>query len=220
MSQEIKDRHSERFDDWSRSYDETILNHLIFNASHDMFLREMAPFLKDDTRILDVGCGTGRFAFRLSDTNKRMKIHGIDLSKDMIEKAKAKLKQDEIHFTHGDVEKLPYESNTFDIITCGSSFHHYPDQRKALFEMRRVLKNDGHVMIIDGCREGFMGGIVFGIVALVEKDVNHLNQGELREMLLATGFDKVVQKRFNWFAPLLLSMGRAKKRTTDKEGNL
>jgi len=216
MSKVIKERHAFRFDQWSGSYDESILNHFIFNASHNMFLRAMAPFLMKSARILDVGCGTGRFAFRLQDANSHIKVHGVDLSKEMIEKAKSKLRADEIHFAMGDVEELPYSSNTFDIITCGSSFHHYPNQGKALFEMRRVLKPGGRLMIIDGCRDGLIGGIVFGIVALIEKDVRHITAQQLKELLLSTGFGEIAQKRFNPIAPLLLTSACARKRATDK----
>lgn len=212
MSIEIKNRHSLRFDKWSKGYDRSVLQRIVFNRSHDMFFDEITPFLKKDLKVLDVGCGTGKFAFRLSGIYKGLNIHGVDLSKDMIGKAASKLKSEEIEFKIGDAEELPYESNMFDIITCFNSFHHYPNQRRAVSEMHRVLKDDGKLIIIDGCRDRFLGKIIFGIVQIAEGDVYHVFERELREMLLSIGFNKVVQKRFNPIAPLLFTLGHTKKK--------
>ncbi len=207
MSLEIKDKHRLRFDRWSKGYDRSILQRIVFNRSHEMFLREMMPFLKDDSRILDIGCGTGKFAFRLSHLNKFLKVHGLDISKDMIKKARAKLKDEPIEFKIGDVEELPYEQHSFDIITCSNSFHHYPDQKKAVREMHRVLRDDGKLMIVDGCRDRFLGKIIFGITQIVEGNVYHIFERELKDMLISAGFQKVVQKKFNPIAPLLFTLG-------------
>ena len=108
-------------------------------------------------------------------------------------------------------ENLPYESGTFDILTCASSFHHYPDQKRATREMRRVLNDNGKLMIIDGSRDGLLGKIIFGINRIVEGDVYHIFERELKEMLLSIGFYKVVQKRFNPIAPLLFTLGHLEK---------
>lgn len=212
MSLEIKKKHSIRFDEWSKGYDRSILQYIVFNKSHNVFFREMAPFLKKGTRVLDIGCGTGKFVFRLQKINDGLEIHGVDISKDMIGKARAKSKNDEIEFKVGDVEELPYEKNYFDIITCSNSFHHYPSQKKAVSEMQRILKDEGKLMVIDGCRDKLLGRIIFGIVEIVEGDVYHIFEKEFREMLFSMGFDKVVQKRFNPFAPLLFTLGYARKK--------
>ena len=216
MSFKIKMEHSIRFDRWSKGYDKSILQHIIFNKSHNTFFREMLPFLKKGSGILDVGCGTGKFAFRLSDFNKDLSIRGIDISRDMIKKAKIKIREERIEFKVGDVEELPYESGTFDIITCSNSFHHYPNQKKAVSKMYRVLKHDGKLMIIDGCRDGFLGKVIFGVVTAIERDVYHILGRELKDMLLSRGFSKVVQKRFNPIAPLLFTLGHAKKKGVDE----
>jgi len=216
MSQLIKEKHEVRFDKWSKKYDKSILQRVVFNLSHDMFFSEMIPFLKKDAKILDVGCGTGKLAFRLSNITKGVEIHGVDLSKDMIKKAKAKLGGEPIEFKVGDVENLPYETNTFDIITCSHSFHHYPNQKKAISEMHRVLKDDGKLMIIDGSRDKLLGKVIFGVVEIVEGNVYHIFEEELRDMLMTIGFNKVEQKQFNPIAPLLFTLGHVKKKEEEK----
>ncbi|NQT06940.1 MAG: methyltransferase domain-containing protein [Candidatus Omnitrophica bacterium] len=211
MSVEIKKRHEERFDRWSKVYDRSVLQMLIFNTSHNMFFKEMAPYIKDGMKVLDIGCGTGKFAYRLCNINKDARIHGIDISGDMIKKAEAKRRDENIEFKVGDVENLPYDSHTFDVITCSNSFHHYPNQKRAVAEMHRVLKEDGKLMIVDGCRDRLLGKVIFGIVEIVEGDVYHIFENELRNMLMSVGFDKVKQRKFNPMAPLLFTMGHATK---------
>lgn len=107
MTTEIKAKHRIRFNDWARVYDQSLLQWIVFNASHDMFHTLLVPWLKDGSEVLDVGCGTGKLSLRLYQHNKNLKIHGVDLSEVMIYKAKAKLKDEPIEFQIGDVEKLP-----------------------------------------------------------------------------------------------------------------
>jgi ubiquinone/menaquinone biosynthesis C-methylase UbiE len=211
MSTEIKARHRVRFNEWAKIYDQSILQRIVFNTSHDMFYTVMIPWLKDGSEILDVGCGTGKFTLRLQNINSNFKLHGVDLSEVMIKKAQAKVRDQSIEFQVGDVENLPYESDTFDVITCSNSFHHYPNQRGALLEMHRVLKDGGKVMIIDGTRDTWWGNIIFSIVEFVEKQVYHMYGNELKELLHTSGFSRVHQKMFNPIAPLLLTVGEARK---------
>lgn len=212
MSFAIKMKHRLRFDKWSKGYDRSILQWLVFNKSHNMLFREMAPFLKEGFRVLDIGCGTGKFVQRLYNLDKGLNIHGVDISKDMINEARLKFMDENIEFKIGDVEELPYESDTFDIITCSHSFHHYPNQKRAVSEMHRVLKDEGRLMIIDGCRDKFLGKIIFGVAKIVEGEVYHIFERELKNMLLSVGFDKITQRKFNPIAPLLFTLGEARKR--------
>ncbi len=207
MSMEIKKRHRSYFDKWSKVYDRSLLQHLVFNPSHEVFIGEMRPLLRRGSKILDVGCGTGKFAFKMANHNKQLDVHGVDLSGEMIEKAKEKLTDENITFAVGDVEELPYESGTFDIVTCSHSFHHYPNQDRAVSEMYRVLKDNGTLMIIDGSRDKLVGRVIFEIVTFIEGHVYHVLQREMRDLLMAAGFGKVRQRHFNPLAPLLLTIG-------------
>ncbi|MFH1754019.1 MAG: class I SAM-dependent methyltransferase [Candidatus Omnitrophota bacterium] len=198
------------FDRWAMSYDKSILQHLIFRASHEMFIKEISVINSARFKVLDIGCGTGELAKKLSSRFKNANVNGVDISETMIEKASAKNMDKAVSFRVGDVEKLPYKENSFDVLTCSHSFHHYPNKDKALSEMHRVLKPNGHLMIIDGSRDVFLGRIIFDIVTMVEKHVYHLFHGEFREIFAKNGFGDVMQKRFN-LVPQLLTVGRAFK---------
>ena len=110
------------------------------NQLFDIFHMSSLP---KDSFVLDAGCGTGRCSFPIASLG--FKVIGIDISEKAIEVArqeaeKAKLS---ITFQEGDIEALPFEDNTFDIVFCGGVLHHFPDSTKAEKEIYRVLKEKG-----------------------------------------------------------------------------
>ena len=97
--------------------------------------------------LLDVGCGTGNVLALIKD-KFNVKVSGIDLSEGMIKKSRELLGEN-VDLKVGDSEILPWVDDTFDVIICNASFHHYPNPVAVLKEMRRVLKPDGRVIIAD-----------------------------------------------------------------------
>ena len=211
---DVKHKSSKRFDNWSRKYDRSILQFLVFRQSHDMFLKNI---LSDNaiSKTLDVGCGTGELALKLKQTKKELDVSGVDLSPEMVSIAKSKAKYlgyADIKFKVGDVGNMPYEDNSFDCITCAHSFHHYPLKKKAVKEMFRILKSDGRIMIIDGYKDGLLGKLIFDfIVKRHEREVHHLHSDQFRRLLTNVGFKEIIQKTFNFGIPLLLTKGVARK---------
>ena len=97
--------------------------------------------------LLDVGCGTG-FLIDILAKQRPARYCGVDLSNEMIRVAKGK----EIPgaaFAVGPADRLPYPDESFDIVTCSQSFHHYPYPEKAMEEARRVLKPGGLYILSD-----------------------------------------------------------------------
>jgi len=97
--------------------------------------------------ILDVGCGTGEVLSKIVG-QKDLFLAGIDLSPNMISIAQEKLKG-YADIRVGEAEELPWPDNSFDVILCLDSFHHYPDPLKVLAEIRRVAKPDGQLFLAD-----------------------------------------------------------------------
>ena len=93
---------------------------------------------------------------RVREALPQVEVCGVDLVSDMLRKGKPRWRLDRGHVfpVRGDSERLPFESGSFDIVTCANSFHHYPRQDRAVAEMRRVLRPGGRLMIIDGYRDG------------------------------------------------------------------
>jgi SAM-dependent methyltransferase len=93
--------------------------------------------LPPDARILDAGCGSGRTLEELVDYGE---VQGIELSPAAAEVARARgCGTVEV----GKLEELPWEAESFDLITCLDVLEHLPDDRLALEELRRVCKPGG-----------------------------------------------------------------------------
>lgn len=171
------------------------------------------------TRLLDVGCGTGFLIELLKEQRKEQQEQnvqglpksrkkqeksedqkerngrkeavycGLDLSSEMLKVAETKF-DDSVSFKEGSADALPYEDESFDVVTCIQSFHHYPYPQKAMKEAFRVLKPGGIYLLSDtGCS---------GIVKWLE---NHLfirlvNSGDfavyniqdIRRLMAGSGF--------------------------------
>jgi ubiquinone/menaquinone biosynthesis C-methylase UbiE len=112
-----------------------------------------AAGLADGGRVLDVGTGPGQVPLRIADARPRLQLDGLDLSADMIERARHNATvggvADRMSFTVGDVAALPYPDAAFDLVVSTMSQHHWPDADAGLRELRRVLRPAGQVWIYD-----------------------------------------------------------------------
>jgi len=96
-------------------------------------------------KILEAGCGTGRILLPLA--KKGLKCFGIDPSKNMLDQLKRKKpKKVKIQLKIGDIENIPFKSNTFDCCYTVHVLMHLPDYKKAFKEMYRVTKKGGIII--------------------------------------------------------------------------
>ena len=106
--------------------------------------------VKGCKKVLDIGCGTGHPSLYIAKNVGS--IIGIDKSERMIEIAKNRLRRsgtDNIIYEVGDAENLEFSNGSFDaIILCGS-LATLSDKKKALQEIKRVLKKNGKVACIE-----------------------------------------------------------------------
>lgn len=98
--------------------------------------------------LLDAGCGTGAMLQLFQKDLPGKRYTGLDLSKKMIEVAKKKQMYG-VELVVGDCEALPFDDNSFDVITCSMSFHHYPNPDKFFQNIHRVLKPNGRFILRD-----------------------------------------------------------------------
>ncbi len=139
------------FTKWSNQYDSGILTSWL----ERMQKHALQEILKNKTdapsvAILDIGCGTGQLLSKLALKYKTAKLIGIDLTPAMLKIAKQKLKPyKNIQLQEASVEKLPFKDKSFDYVLTTEAFHHFPDPNKALQEMKRVLKDNSKIILID-----------------------------------------------------------------------
>ena len=94
--------------------------------------------------LLDVPVGTAVFTEKKWRSLTKAKITCLDYSSDMLQKAKARLGEcGHISFAQGDVGRLPFADESFDIVMSMNGFHAFPDKKKAFKETNRVLKKGG-----------------------------------------------------------------------------
>jgi ubiquinone/menaquinone biosynthesis C-methylase UbiE len=101
--------------------------------------------LPNGLRWLDIGCGTGLFTELILDTNAPESVCGIDPSESHIALAKSKPRASHIEYGVAGAELLPYGNDDFDVAVMALVIQYVPDQRRAMSEMCRVLRNNGTV---------------------------------------------------------------------------
>lgn len=209
MVHETKRKAHAEFSDWAQTYDAHWLNRFLFEPSHAMLLKELRAMRAG--RLLDIGCGTGELAGRLAQ--RGWSVTALDLCEPMLRQARTKLNGGArtVSLIVADSERLPFGTASFDAITCANSFHHYPHQDAVVHEMRRVLRPGGHLLLLDGWPDQFIGRIVYDvIITQVEGGtVWHRESPHMRTMLREAGFTAVSQKRAYGLFPILLTHGTA-----------
>lgn len=120
---------------------------------YEMCKQDYPPILEELRKeqfetLLDAGCGTAPMLELLTKEYPDKHFVGLDLTPEMIAKAKAKnLPNTEL--VVGDCENLPFDSESFDVIINSQSFHHYPDPQAFFNSVCRVLKPGGCLILRD-----------------------------------------------------------------------
>jgi len=137
-----------------------------FNPDADLGLgcgipTEFARINKGDT-IVDLGSGAGNDCFvARAITGAKGRVIGVDMTEPMIEKARVnveKLGYENVEFRLGDIENLPIESGTADVVISNCVLNLVPDKQKAFSEIFRILKPGGHLSVSDVVLRGDLPG--------------------------------------------------------------
>jgi SAM-dependent methyltransferase len=135
------------FDQVAAHYDETLPAHVLehYLEKRTRFVLEHCP---PPARVLDVGCGTGALANRLSGSG--YEVVGLDPSRGMLEVMKARAPR--IEAVLGSATEIPFADGEFDVSLSVATIPPIADPdrvRRALAEMARVVKPDGRVLVWD-----------------------------------------------------------------------
>lgn len=112
--------------------------------------------IKQEMRVLEVGCGSGAFVtFVARAVGKTGKVYAFDIQPKMLKQLEAKLKRSEnrdiknIELILGSAYELPFGDNSLDVVYMVTVLQEIPDKKKALKEIRRVLKPGGILAVTE-----------------------------------------------------------------------
>ena len=208
------------FDNIAPKYD--LLNHVLSMKIDVLWRKKLVKWLAEDKphHVLDVATGTGDLAIAVQKGTDAQ-VTGLDLSQQMLNVGKIKIKKlnldGKISMQKGDAENLPFENDSFDAVTVAFGVRNFENLGKGLSELRRVVKGDKSVYILEFSKvDGVLGplymfyfkNILPKIGRLVSKDnraytylpdsVNAFPYGEkMKGILQETGFRKVTYKKLS-----------------------
>jgi ubiquinone/menaquinone biosynthesis C-methylase UbiE len=168
--------------------------------------------------VLDVGTGTGHTALALSPYVSH--VVGVDLTPGMLaeaDKLRSARNITNVEFSLADAHDLPFDDESFDLVTCRRAAHHFSHVTRALQEMQRVLRRGGTLVIDDRSvpEDDFVDKCMNTLD--VYHDESHVRQyrvSEWRRMLETLNFRIVVSEQYTKHLPLSsLTKGVSKKNT-------
>ena len=160
---------------------------------------EFANISKGDT-VLDLGSGAGNDCFvARSIVGETGKVIGLDFAPNMLKKARentAKLGYTNVEFIKGDIEEMPVDDDSVDIIVSNCVLNLVPDKALAFKQMHRILKDDGHFCVSDVVLQGELPDALIKDAEMYAGCVaGAIQKDEYLEIIKNTGFKNVEVKK-------------------------
>lgn len=141
------------FDTIAPKYDR--LNHILSLGIDKGWRRRVVKVVERNhpREVLDVAAGTCDLSIALAKGCRDAHITAVDLSMEMLEVGRTKLAREglskQIEIQKQDATQMTFKDNSFDVLTVAFGVRNFDDLQKGLREFRRVLREDGHLYILE-----------------------------------------------------------------------
>ena len=161
------------------------------------WLNLLSAYVSKDgvSRIVDLGCGTGRYSEPLS-VHFQADVIGIDPSDKMLNEARKKNFRSTVVFKRAPGERLPVEEHSTDMVFMSMVFHHLADPEQTARECHRILR-DGGIVCIRNCTIDAMETFPYvrffhGIRPVIEEQL--VSRDRIKSVFEGAGFDAVAHE--------------------------
>ena len=166
-------------------------------------LKNIKKELSRNIKILDAGCGDGVITSYIASICKENdEIIGVDLNQIRLKRAEKNCPN--ANFVLGNITKLGFPNNSFDIIVLHHVIEHIPDDENVLKECYRVLKDDGYLIMGIPNEGDIMGELLRKIHKKTYKEGEHVNfysSESMKCLLKENGFNCIENKGFGFIFP-------------------
>ncbi len=152
-------------------------------------------------RLLDIACGSGELALRLSRRHPTLQVTGLDYSSQMLEQARQKLSGSaKMLLVQADASAaLPFADASFEVVVSANALHYLAAPDRLLQEIGRVLKPGGQLVIEDFTVHGRRFWPLFELLILKRLDQQHYRTYLLDELSgLMTGANYIIVASYNF----------------------
>lgn len=169
----------------------------IYDQRWSTYIAKTLSFLKTwaqispQATVLDIGCGTGEFERLVLSEHPTQQIIGVDISQNMLAIAQQKCHAyPNVSFHLSSATALPFANHSFDVVVCANAFHYFDDPHTALGEVKRVLKSNGTVVILDWCKDYFLCRVCDFVLKFVDPAYKQCyTQDEFHRLLTSAQFN-------------------------------
>ena len=151
------------------------------------------------TRLLELGCGPGFYACRISEELPMIQTTGVDLSRALIERATSRARSRQLSncsFQHADAHSLPYLTNSIDAVVVSRLFLIVPDKEGIVREIYRVLKPGGRCFIAEptsGFRTRLPLAVMWLLARLTTSPAGKYREPQQADVMSLPDFEALVQ---------------------------
>ncbi len=136
--------------------------------SYRILTAKILEEVKGGDSVVEVATGTGLIALEVAV--KAAEVTAVDITPEMVALAEKKARErkiENIKFFIEDAYALPFEDRSFDVAVCSNALHNMTEPKRALIEMRRVLKDTGKLMAPTYCHgEGLKSRMISRLMSL------------------------------------------------------